>query len=459
MVSLLSGSWTKINSGFQILKDSSASLSSLTSELKIDPKNEKNKSKNTKKGKKSSQDERTDMEESLYALGVVVMKFKLLWGMIDCRKLSKEDYNDLTDQLIEIADVTVTICEEINVTNEIEKICTLLSVDCMHIVQSILGWVVRDAYVRASELNNIEGETNNVNKNKYKMITDNSDKNDNNENENENENKNENENEVDLEISDSCDIILSLREKLIDVLLTWMSLGSSSSQDSDEMSVREIHRTLQRESFSMIGTIRALFPIKINQYKFVDKLYYTPSQDVLAGLRKVFEFEGGRIKMELNKYNDIIAHFDEINDGRKNNNGDNNSENQKKNENENQKLIAIQESENLIKILVNSLLIPLSNSLMYDIENLNRRQAAAVLCYYSDASPVIQDTVKNMIKCLRENDIVKYLEVQMVALKSFYSENVVNKLKEKQMLEEESMLEDYLEAERIINEVSLFSIC
>ena len=91
---------------------------------------------------------------------------------------------------------------------------------------------------------------------------------------------------------------------------------------------------------------------------------------------------------------------------------------------------------------------------MYDIENLNRRQAAAVLCYYSDPSPVIQDTVKNMIKCLRENDIVKYLEVQMVALKSFYSENVVNKLKEKQMLEEESMLEDYLEAERIINEVS-----
>ena len=439
MVSLLSGSWTKINSGFQILKDSSASLSTLTSELKIDSKNEKNeknKSKNTKKGKKSSQDERTEMEESLYALGVVVMKFKKLWGMIDCRKLSKEDYNDLTDQLIEIADVTVTICDEINVTNDIEKVCTLLSVDCMHIVQSILGWVVRDAYVRASELNSIESGKNEKSND---------------------DNENENENEVDLEISDSCDIILSLREKLIDVLLTWMSLGSSSSQDSDEMSVREIHRTLQRESFSMIGTIRALFPIKINEYKYVDKLYYTPSQDVLAGLRRVFEFEGGRIKMELNKYNDIIAYYDELNDSRKNDkNNENNSENQ--NENENQKLIAIQESENLIKILVNSLLIPLSNSLMYNIENLNRRQAAAVLCYYSDPSPVIQDTVKNMIKCLRENDIVKYLEVQMVALKSFYSENVVNKLKEKQMLEEESMLEDYLEAERIINEVSLFYI-
>jgi hypothetical protein len=64
---------------------------------------------------------------------------------------------------------------------------------------------------------------------------------------------------------------------------------------------------------------------------------------------------------------------------------------------------------------------------MYDVENLNRRQAAAVLCYYVDPSPIVQEAVKCLMKSLKEKDIVKYLEVQMVALKSVFMDHVVNR--------------------------------
>ena len=70
---------------------------------------------------------------------------------------------------------------------------------------------------------------------------------------------------------------LSLREKLVDVLLTWLKLGegndalegegammiegaSSSSSGVHTRPGAYLHRSLQKEAFSMIGSLRTLFP-------------------------------------------------------------------------------------------------------------------------------------------------------------------------------------------------------
>ena len=62
---------------------------------------------------------------------------------------------------------------------------------------------------------------------------------------------------------------LSLREKLVDVLLTWLKLGEGSdgveaegggSESGSSKAGAYLHRSLQKEAFSMIGSLRTLFP-------------------------------------------------------------------------------------------------------------------------------------------------------------------------------------------------------
>ena len=464
VTSLLSGLWTKIENGIQVLKGSSVTLSSLAAELKLEGKKQ-----NSKKQKKTISDEQVEVEDALYTIKVSIMKYKKLWSMLDCRKLVEQDHNDITDYLIEISDIVISLCDDQRYFGELEKICGFIAVDSIYIFQSILAWATNEIYLKSKEMKSFDDNNkgNNENENESyqnnKMIR-NATNQDENEKDNENGNENENENEkyrkeVDLELSDSTDIVLNLREKLLDELLTWMALGEDS-QEREYKDVREFHRTLQREAFSLIGTLRALFPIKCGLYQYVDKLSFLPSQDLLGGLRKVFETEGERIKEDLKRCEDIILLHDESNHN--SNSNRNTSINRDAGINAsitgNNKIKAIQDTENLTNMLVNSLLLPLSNSIMYDIGNLNRRQAAAMLFYYLHPSTIVQESVKNLIKFLKEGDIVKYLEVQMVALKSFYTEKVVNKIKIKASLEEDSGLEDYLEAERYASEVIYFCI-
>ena len=467
MTSLLTGLWTKIEGGFQTLKGSSVSLSSLAADLKLDTKRT-----NSKKQKKSVSDEQLEVEDALYTLKVAVMKYKKLWNMIDCRKLVNREYLDVSDYFIEIGDTVVSLSDDQGFLGEFERLCTTIAVDSIHVVQSIVTWVTSDIYIKGKEMkdfdygdnknkNKSENENENENENK-KMITNtpdskkkyidnksNNDENDKaNDNDNDDDNDNENyKNEMDLELSDSSDIVLNIREKLLDVLLTWMTLGDENNQESDSRDVRTMHRALQREAFSMVGTLRALYPMKSRTYRYVDCLAFVPSQGLLAGLRRVFELEGGRIREDMRRCEEIIALHDESMQGGKGNNNTHTSSSSSSSSK------AVHEVEKHTDLLVNYLLLPLSNSMMFDIENLNRRQAAAVLCYYLDPSVTVQEAVSGLIKCLKERDIVKYLEVQMVALKSFYTDNVVNKLKEKLTLEEDSGLEDYLEAEKNASQV------
>ena len=81
------------------------------------------------------------------------------------------------------------------------------------------------------------------------------------------------------------------------------------------------------------------------------------------------------------------------------------------------------ESEKLSRQLVENLLCPLSGS-MYDIDNLNRRQAAALMSYIVDPSSDVQKVVRSWIKTLKDKNIGKYLEAILVALKKSYEEKV-----------------------------------
>lgn len=241
MASLLSGLWTSIDARFQNLKEITSSITSLNNEGNSEERRDKNSrnsknGKNSKNSKKSIQDYEVEQEEIFLFLNVSVMKYKKLWSMIDCRKLSDIDSNDITDLFIEIADITLTICDEKhenrnnsgnrnsgngrNTENheneELERICSSLSVNSIQIVQNILQWVTSDVYLKAKDMNETDPQNN---------------ENETNENDNENENENDKEkNEMELELSDSSDIVLSLREKLVDVLLVWLSLGEANSQ-------------------------------------------------------------------------------------------------------------------------------------------------------------------------------------------------------------------------------------
>lgn len=62
---------------------------------------------------------------------------------------------------------------------------------------------------------------------------------------------------------------------------------------------------------------------------------------------------------------------------------------------------------------------------MYDVENLNRGQAAAILNYIVDETPEIQNIVRGYIKSLKETNFSKYLEAIIIALKKSYEQNVI----------------------------------
>jgi hypothetical protein len=419
VTALLSSLWGTIDGHLQTLKGASATLTALASEMALD-----GNSKNTRKQKqprKSSLDERALIEETVLSASVSVMKYKSLWMILDCRPLSDLALDDIADQFVEIADVTVSLCEEQGYSGELERSCAAMACDASHVLQSIVIWPTHDVYKKCKELFDSAEDGNDaagspVEDAEGAVATA----------------------EEDEELVTATDTVLRLREKLVDVLQTWMALGGQEDEDAEGFgslfdpshAVDGIHRVLQREAFSMIGTLRTLYPVCQQQYQHVSVLAFTPSQDILAGLRKVFELEGGRIKMRIKQCSDVISR------------GTGHAAAAATT------AVAAAEVESLTTMLVESLLLPLRDSMIFDVANLNRRQAAAVLCYYLEPSPLVQEAIKGLIKCLKEADIVKYLEVQMVALKGVYAENVVSRLVDKQQMEEEEGLDNYLAAER-----------
>jgi hypothetical protein len=201
------------------------------------------------------------------------------------------------------------------------------------------------------------------------------------------------------DVTSSIDNIISLRDRLVDILQSFIN----SNENNDEFThpcQEEFSSELQRISFRMIGDIRVLYPLRANTNKYVDMLVYNPSHEMLNGMRNVFENEGKRIQLAL----DDEANYE--NEG-----------------------ILKELSDNICQ----SLLVPLASSIRYDIDNLNRRQTAAIIIYaYSiENEEKSQEIVKTITKRLKDTNIIKYLEVLIVAMKSLFQDRVVVHLEEK----------------------------
>lgn len=77
------------------------------------------------------------------------------------------------------------------------------------------------------------------------------------------------------------------------------------------------------------------------------------------------------------------------------------------------------------RFVADLMLQPLSRSILANPSTLNRRQAAAVLTYIVDQGPETTELVRTVAQRLKDFNPVRYLEVQMVALKSAYEQQVL----------------------------------
>ncbi len=240
----------------------------------------------------------------------------------------------------------------------------------------------------------------------------------------------------------AVDHVVALREKLLDILQTWIaaeapaasssastttsttSSSSSHSSSTTSPAVR-LTRALQLEAFRLVADLRNFFPVRESQYKYIDRLAYRPSQAILLGLRNVFDTEGARIKTQL------MALNQDDREGEK-------------------------AAKNLSRALIEGLLDPLSSSLSYDVEHLNRKQAAAVIYYLLDSNTLIEEKVKSFMHTLKAANFVKYLEIQLIALRDLYSECVVRPIDVHLQMEQADDLHmqdfDYAEHERVLQE-------
>ena len=179
--------------------------------------------------------------------------------------------------------------------------------------------------------------------------------------------------------------IISVRDKFSDVLCTLMApRGLENPIAEQDSSLFEV--CLGREAFHLAADLRMLFPLKVKEYKNCDGLAFSATQALLGCMRKVFEQEGKRQK-------EVIAES---------------------------KHLAVKDAA--VKYFVTDILFPHMQVLLFDVANLNRRQAAALVYYVLDDSEVVSEVVRYFLKSLKDSDFVKYLEVQMVALKGMFSE-------------------------------------
>ena len=193
------------------------------------------------------------------------------------------------------------------------------------------------------------------------------------------------------------------REVLIDIIQKCLDVGKYEHISVDN-TLRPKISSLRREAFAMIGDMRMLFFSKSAHS------YWTASQEMMQAMREVFDHEVELLMEELSS-------------------------------SEGSSLQDRSSRECTSRLLINSLLYPLEAVLVFDIDNLNRRQGAAVLNFLSGDNENIIEVVKLWCKKLKDADMIKYLEVQMVALKGMFNDKIlpyVSQLRDADRLESQS---------------------
>lgn len=185
-----------------------------------------------------------------------------------------------------------------------------------------------------------------------------------------------------------------VRDLLATALHKSLEIGTIFNMDYDQAASSRFHnavRSLRRESFAIIGDLRILF------YPVNDMLHWVPSQEMMSSMRSVFDAEVAQLTSQLAKFEPAFH----------------------KN---------TKEIDKISNLLIDTLLYPLQTVHILDIEHLNRRQGAAVLAFLGESNDSVLEIVKVYCRKLKEQDSIKYLEVQMVALKNVFSEKVVGNI-------------------------------
>jgi len=223
---------------------------------------------------------------------------------------------------------------------------------------------------------------------------------------------------ADEAVVSSIENVLLVRERLLETLNSWMLVEDNEEDCSPDESAH--NSRLRRHAFRLLGDLRLLYPARlmsdgaiaasedestVGQYRHVSELAYAPTQETLQAMKNAFETERAYLAELLSVNGDNAASINKLNDE-----------------------------------LVGNILCPLANPLLFDIEHLNRRQAAAILPYIihnfsvedeeeeAYAPNVVQDVIVAWLKRLKAANTIKFLEVQLVALKTYYHANIVELL-------------------------------
>ena len=375
--------------------------------------------KTTAKGKRGAGTQSSpplqQIEDALLSLHLAVAKQLELWKSMDCRSISRLEPSDCADQLVEVIDCVVALGDTLPAQSDACETCIRCAQGAAEVVFSIMLWVWRDAYKLVKETAEQKQES------EAKMKKKKSKGKSKGEDEDEDDSMavvlvdDEHDNDVleddRLEEFDGIvQAVLDIRGKLLDTLLTWMQLGKDGDMDVEEngdyTKTPELHLRLQRSAFIIVNDIRLLFPSKFKTFPHLFQLCYQPSAEILAGLRRVFELEGARSIAAMNRAAeaDTEAGSDDDDDDAAGGKAEG--------------------REAQSGVLQNLMLSSLSSTIIFDLANINRRQAAAVLGHILDKDERITSIVKALTKKLKSKAPASYLQVQLVALKSTYLELV-----------------------------------
>ena len=374
----------------------------------------------SKKGQSKKGESGSPLENAMHSLHIAVTKQRAMWSAVDCRSISQIDSADCVDQLIEVMDCVVGLAEGEAVSGQKELYAAAISCakSASETVLFILMWFMRESTNALTEAVDKHSATQakmkkRDGKKKAKVDAEEAEEND----------------EEMAVVDQSTDFIsgeeldnfdnatsqvLDIRAKLVDALVTWMLLGRSEEGDDGEAALQgtesTMHVDLQRFAFRITNDLRCLFPARVKDHHYVDRLVFVPSQEVLTGLRRVFELEGSRARSSLSRVVDVEDE-DEDDDNDDEDGGDRSVKRASR---------TGKSEEALLHLLLSSL----STTIAWDTDNLNRRQTAAILAHLLDDDKRVVEVVKGLAKTLKVKAPSKYLEVQMVSLKSIYAESV-----------------------------------
>ncbi len=331
-------------------------------------------SKNTKSGsvsgKKNSIDE-NNIHDALYGLSSSITLLKCLAFNVDFRSLTNKSLSVISDKLISASELLIGQCDVLSLeglkSRPVLKTCIKGLQHTARCIHSFLIWGVRDVFNSSEELRDND----------------------------------------DMNPPASIIDTLELREKVVNIIHSWLKIGAAEDNNPNLDLELDYKRSIQFTAFEIVGDLRLIFATRLQQYRFLDSLLWMPSKEFLDDLRLVFEKEEEHIRMELETLQESLEDTPE--DAIPGSNTQ-----------------ALTTKMNKIAFrLVDKLLAPVSQVMIYDIENINRRQAAAILMHIQSPYDVVKKFVKEWVKELKRLAVVKLLEIQLVTLKMFFEDRVV----------------------------------